>query len=104
MLDAIHGEMARSSPQHNTASMLTAQLCLMEPIYLVEIQCSEQVVGSICGILNRKYSHLYKESLVASTPMLVVKAYLSVNGSFGFTTNLRSNTGGQTFPQCLFDH
>lgn len=24
--------------------------------------------------------------------------------SFGFTADLRSNTGGQAFPQCVFDH
>ena len=38
------------------------------------------------------------------TPMFHVKAYLPVNESFGFTADLRSNTGGQAFPQCVFDH
>jgi translation elongation factor EF-G len=41
---------------------------------------------------------------VAGTPMFIVKAYLPVNESFGFTADLRSNTGGQAFPQCVFDH
>jgi elongation factor 2 len=36
--------------------------------------------------------------------MFVVKAYLPVNESFGFTADLRSQTGGQAFPQCIFDH
>merc|ERR1712066_587069 len=36
--------------------------------------------------------------------MFVVKAYLPVNESFGFTADLRSQTGGQAFPQCVFDH
>lgn len=36
--------------------------------------------------------------------MFVVRAYLPVNESFGFTADLRSNTGGQAFPQCVFDH
>merc|ERR1712071_399153 len=27
-----------------------------------------------------------------------------VNESFGFTADLRSNTSGQAFPQCVFDH
>ena len=61
----------------------------MEPIYLVEIQCPEQVVGGIYGVLNRKRGHM---SQVAGTPMFVVKAYLPVNESFGFTADLRSNT------------
>lgn len=36
--------------------------------------------------------------------MFTVKAYLPVNESFGFTADLRSNTQGQAFPQCVFDH
>lgn len=40
----------------------------------------------------------------AGTPMFMVRANLPVNESFGFTADLRSNTGGQAFPQCIFDH
>ena len=36
--------------------------------------------------------------------MFIVKAHLPVNESFGFTADLRQNTGGQAFPQCVFDH
>jgi len=36
--------------------------------------------------------------------MYTIKAYLPVNESFGFTPDLRQNTGGQAFPQCMFDH
>ncbi|CAD7684728.1 unnamed protein product [Nyctereutes procyonoides] len=82
-----------------------AQRCLYASlIYLVEIQCPEQVVGGIYGVLNRKLGHVFEESQVAGTPMFVVKAYLPVNESFGFTADLRSNIGGQAFPQCVFDH
>ncbi|CAM4556449.1 unnamed protein product [Lepidochelys olivacea] len=86
------------------ASALTAQPRLMEPIYLVEIQCPEQVVGGIHGVLNRKRGHVFDKFQMAGTPMFVVKAYLHVNESFGFTADLRSSTGGQAFPQHIFDH
>ena len=76
----------------------------MEPVYLVEIQCPEAVVGGIYGVLNRRRGHVIEENQVVGTPMFVVKAYLPVNESFGFTADLRSNTGGQAFPQCVFDH
>ena len=36
--------------------------------------------------------------------MYNVKAYLPVMESFGFTADLRSHTGGQAFPQAVFDH
>jgi len=33
-----------------------------------------------------------------------MKGYLPVGESFGFNQDLRANTGGQGFPQCVFDH
>ncbi|KPP67156.1 elongation factor 2-like, partial [Scleropages formosus] len=105
--DAIHrggGQIIPTARRVLYASVLTAKPRLLEPIYLVEIQCPEQAVGGIYGVLNRKRGHVFEESQVAGTPIFVVKAYLPVNESFGFTADLRSNTGGQAFPQCVFDH
>uniref|UniRef100_A0A667WQJ3 Elongation factor 2 n=1 Tax=Myripristis murdjan TaxID=586833 RepID=A0A667WQJ3_9TELE len=105
--DAIHrggGQIIPTARRALYACQLTAQPRLMEPVYLVEIQCPEAVVGGIYGVLNRKRGHVFEESQVMGTPMFVVKAYLPVNESFGFTADLRSNTGGQAFPQCVFDH
>lgn len=61
-------------------------------------------MGGIYGVLNRRRGHVFEEQQVTGTPMFVVRAYLPVNESFGFTADLRSNTGGQAFPQCVFDH
>uniref|UniRef100_A0A8C9WBW4 Eukaryotic translation elongation factor 2b n=1 Tax=Scleropages formosus TaxID=113540 RepID=A0A8C9WBW4_SCLFO len=105
--DAIHrggGQIIPTARRVLYACQLTAKPRLMEPVYLVEIQCPEQVVGGIYGVLNRKRGHVFEESQVTGTPMFIVKAYLPVNESFGFTADLRSNTGGQAFPQCVFDH
>ncbi|KAH8039698.1 hypothetical protein HPB51_008291 [Rhipicephalus microplus] len=105
--DAIHrggGQIIPTARRCLYACMLTASPRLMEPVYLVEIQCPENAVGGIYGVLNRRRGHVFEESQVAGTPMFVVKAYLPVNESFGFTADLRSNTGGQAFPQCVFDH
>lgn len=55
-------------------------------------------------MLNRRRGHVFEEAQIAGTPMFLVKAYLPVNESFGFTADLRSNTGGQAFPQSVFDH
>ncbi|KAB1705435.1 hypothetical protein FNE67_30080, partial [Klebsiella pneumoniae] len=105
--DAIHrggGQIIPTARRVLYACQLTAEPRLMEPVYLVEIQCPEQVVGGIYGVLNRKRGHVFEESQVMGTPMFIVKAFLPVNESFGFTADLRSNTGGQAFPQCVFDH
>ncbi len=54
--------------------------------------------------MNRRRGIVIEEAQVAGTPMFIVKAHLPVNESFGFTADLRSNTAGQAFPQCVFDH
>jgi elongation factor 2 len=105
--DAIHrggGQIIPTTRRVLYACMLTAEPRIMEPVYLVEIQCPESAVGGIYGVLNRRRGHVFEEGLIAGTPMFMVKAYLPVNESFGFTADLRSNTGGQAFPQCVFDH
>merc|ERR1719391_1530971 len=105
--DAIHrggGQIIPTARRVLYASMLTADPRLMEPVYLVEIQCPENAVGGIYGVLNRRRGHVFEEAQTPGTPMFVIKAYLPVNESFGFTADLRSNTGGQAFPQCMFDH
>merc|ERR1719204_1709141 len=105
--DAIHrggGQIIPTARRVLYASMLTADPRLMEPVYLVEIQCPENAVGGIYGVLNRRRGHVFEEAQTPGTPMFVFKAYLPDNESFGFTADLRSQTGGQAFPQCVFDH
>ncbi|PIK55500.1 hypothetical protein BSL78_07581 [Apostichopus japonicus] len=105
--DAIHrggGQIIPTARRVLYASVLTAEPCILEPVYLVEIQCPEDAVGGIYGVLNRRRGHVFEDSQMPGTPMFIVKAYLPVNESFGFTADLRSKTGGQAFPQCVFDH
>merc|ERR1712150_288571 len=105
--DAIHrggGQIIPTARRVIYACALTAAPRLLEPVYLVEIQCPETAIGGIYGVLNRKRGIVFEEAQTPGTPMFVVKAYLPVNESFGFTEALRSNTGGQAFPQCVFDH
>ena len=77
------------------ASQLTAKPRLMEPYYLAEITCPEVAIGGIYSCLNRRRGIVMGEERVAGTPMYMVKAHLPVNESFGFTADLRSQTGGQ---------
>merc|ERR1719468_453635 len=102
--DAIHrggGQIIPTARRVLYASVITAAPRLMEPVYLCEIQCPENAVGGIYGVLNRRRGNVFEEAQVAGTPMFHVKSYLPVNESFGFTADLRSNTGGQAFPQCV---
>jgi elongation factor 2 len=105
--DAIHRGMGQIMPTSRRvvyACQLTSTPALMEPLFLVDIQCPQDAVGGIYGVLTRRRGHVFAEEQRVGTPMMQLKAYLPVNESFGFTAALRQATGGKAFPQCAFDH
>lgn len=86
------------------ASMLTAKPRIMEPVYLVEIQVPSTEMGGVYNVLSKRRGHVIDAVQQEGVPLHQIKAYLPVNESFGFTEELRGQTGGQAFPQCVFDH
>src|SRR5215470_6073603 len=86
--DAIHrggGQIIPTARRCFYACVLTAAPRLLEPVYLVEIQCPESAVGGIYGVLNRRRGHVIAEDRRPGTPLYNIKAYLPVMESFGFT-------------------
>jgi elongation factor 2 len=61
-------------------------------------------MGGIYQVLTQRRGIVIGEEPVSGTPLIIVKAYLPVAESFGFTQHLRSMTSGRAFPQCVFDH
>jgi elongation factor 2 len=105
--DAIHrggGQIIPTARRVLYAAALLAEPALLEPVYLVEITVPEQAMGGIYGVLTKRRGHVFAEEQRVGTPLFNVKAYLPVNESFGFTADLRAGTGGQAFPQSVFDH
>lgn len=105
--DTIHRGAGQISPTCRRcvfACLLTAGPRLQEPIFLVDITCPQDAIGGIYSTLNQRRGHVWHEEPRAGTPLTEMKAYLPVAESFGFTTALRAATGGQAFPQCVFDH
>jgi len=105
--DAIHRGASQIIPTARRVSYaceLTAGPKLMEPVFLVDIQTVEQAMGGIYGVLTRRRGIIIGEENRPGTPIYNVRAYLPVAESFGFTADLRAGTGGQAFPQCVFDH
>ncbi|RNF22270.1 elongation factor 2 [Trypanosoma cruzi] len=76
----------------------------MEPMFQVDIQTVEHAMGGIYGVLTGRRGVIIGEENRPGTPIYNVRAYLPVAESFGFTADLRAGTGGQAFPQCVFDH
>ena len=44
------------------------------------------------------------ETQIEGTNLTLMKAYMPVDESFGFSESLREMTSGQAFPSCAFDH
>jgi len=105
--DAIHRGMGQIMPTARKvcfSSMMTAEPGLLEPVYLCNISVPQDAMGNVYGVLTRRRGHVFSEEQRPGTPQMTLLAYLPVMESFGFTADLRSNTGGKAFPQCSFDH
>lgn len=70
----------------------------------VEIQVPEVAIGGIYSTLNQRRGVVFHSEQRIGTPMFTMKAHLPVVESFGFNADLRQQTGGQAFPQLVFDH
>jgi len=105
--DAIHrggGQLIPTARRVFLGAQMMAEPRLLEPIFSVEIQCPEDVMGNIYGVLNRRRGRVEVAENRPGTPMYNVRCFLPVLESFGFTADLRSHTGGKAFPQCVFSH
>lgn len=82
---------------------LNAQPTLLEPVFLCEITTPNDAIGGIYQTLNKRRGMIIEESQLEGA-LSIVKAYLPVAESYGFSGDLRGNTQGKAFPQCIFSH
>jgi len=86
--DAIHrggGQVIPTARRVLYACELTGKPVLQEPVFLVEIQTPDDVVGPIYQTMTQRRGVVNEESPVAGTPLVNMKCYLPVGESFGFT-------------------
>eukprot|EP00003_Mantamonas_plastica_P022081 TRINITY_DN3695_c0_g1_i3.p2 TRINITY_DN3695_c0_g1~~TRINITY_DN3695_c0_g1_i3.p2 ORF type:complete len:549 (+),score=214.30 TRINITY_DN3695_c0_g1_i3:1307-2953(+) len=85
-------------------TVLASQPRLMEPVFLVDISAPETALGGIYSTVARRQGEIISEENKLGTPLYIMRAYLPVAQSFGFTEDLREATHGTAFPQMVFDH
>ncbi|KAJ7464063.1 P-loop containing nucleoside triphosphate hydrolase protein [Mycena latifolia] len=105
--DSIHrggGQIIPTMRRAIYAASLLAQPTLQEPVFLVEIQCPSNAIGGVYSCLSTRRAQVFSEEQRVGTTMFTIKAYLPVSESFGLSGALRQATGGQAFPQSVFDH
>lgn len=104
--DAIHrggGQIIPTCKKCLYAAVLTAEPSLYEPYFLAEITCPQFASRRIHGVLSKRRGRVHKDGDPAQA-ILNMQAFLPVSESFGFRLELMSVSGGQAFPQLVFDH
>lgn len=84
-------------------AMLSSKPRLQEPIYLCTIKTLESLRGEIHTILGNKRGKVISDEYENET-MIIIKAYLPVAESFGFTDYLSAETSGRALPSISFSH
>ncbi|KAF7303943.1 Elongation factor [Mycena indigotica] len=105
--DAIHrgsGQILQTMRRVVNAASLLAQPVLHEPIFLVEIQCPNTAIGGVYSVLSMRRAQVFSEEQRGTSALCTIKAHVPVSESFGLSSALRQATGGQAFPQSIFDH
>jgi len=105
--DAIHrggGQILPAARRLFYACELTSQPTLYEPIFMCEITAPMESMGGVYQCLNQRRGQVLDSEQITGTPLNLIKAYLPVSESFGFTGALRGATQGKAFPQCVFHH
>jgi len=104
--DAIHrggGQLIPTCRRVLYAAMLSAEPRVMEPFFIVNITVPASHVSGVYNCVSQKKGEVF-ETDESGGAIQVLKAYLPVMASFGFTSDLRAATGGTAFPQMSFDH
>jgi elongation factor 2 len=86
-----------------SAAILSAFPIVMEPMYCVEVQVPNNLVGVVHSVISRRRGTVESYSERAGDAS-IVHGFLPVSESNGFTADVRSQTHGKGFPNCRFDH
>ena len=104
--DSIHrggGQVVPTSRRVCYASQLGAGAILQQPMFMVSVSCNQENVGRVYNCLSLRRAKIVDEQYL-SVKTTVIKAFIPVAQSFGFTKSLREATGARAFATCSFDH
>ncbi|PWA66676.1 elongation factor 2 [Artemisia annua] len=73
----------------------------LEPVYLVEFQAPKRALPAIYHIINERKGTQFEEMHRQGTPLVNIKAIISVKESFGLSSAVKDKTDGQASSQCV---
>src|SRR5204862_7541207 len=80
----------------------SAEACLLEPIYVLEIQVPDDAIGKVIGDLSSRRGKIL--GMDADGGMQIVKAQVPAQEIYKYATTLRSLTGGRSVHPEGFSH
>lgn len=83
-------------------SFLTAKPILLEPVYATTISVSSELSGECSRILTTRRGKV--KGFEQKGLLTVIKGFIPVAETFGFSKELRSATSGRAIWQSIFDH
>ncbi|CEF67082.1 Translation elongation factor EFG, V domain and Elongation factor, GTP-binding domain and Translation elongation factor EFTu/EF1A, domain 2 and Small GTP-binding protein domain and Translation elongation factor EFG/EF2, domain IV and Translation protein, beta-barrel domain and Elongation factor G, III-V domain and Ribosomal protein S5 domain 2-type fold, subgroup and Ribosomal protein S5 domain 2-type fold and P-loop containing nucleoside triphosphate hydrolase domain-containing protein [Strongyloides ratt len=98
------GQMIPTARRVAYSAFLMSTPRLMEPYYLVEVIAPGDCIPAVYDVLNKRRGHVTKDSPLPGSPLYLLNAYIPVIDSFGFETDLRTHTQGQSFCMSTFNH
>ncbi|XP_065839925.1 116 kDa U5 small nuclear ribonucleoprotein component-like [Oscarella lobularis] len=98
------GQIIPTSRRVAYSAFLMATPRLMEPYYYVEVQAPADCVSAVYTVLAKRRGHVTQDAPVPGSPLYGIKAFIPVIDSFGFETDLRTHTQGQSFCLSVFHH
>ncbi len=100
----LEGQLIVAAKEACRAAVLAGSPRVLEPVYLCELQTSQDSMGKTYGVLSKRRAVILSEDLKEGTPIFTIRAHLPVAESFGFATDLRKTTSGAAHPQLIFAH
>ena len=100
----LEGQMIVATKDACRNAMLQCSCRVLEPVYLCELQTTQDSMGRTYGVLAKRRAQVLSEDLKEGTPIFIVRSHLPVVESFGFAQELRKNTSGAAHPQLVFSH
>ena len=100
----LEGQMIVATKDACRNAMLQCSCRVLEPVYLCELQTTQDSMGRTYSVLAKRRAQVLSEDLKEGTPIFIVRSHLPVVESFGFAQELRKNTSGAAHPQLVFSH
>ena len=100
----LEGQLIVATKDACRSALLACATRVLEPVYLCELQASQESLGKTYGVLSKRRAAILSEELKEGLTIFTIQAHLPVVESFGFATDLRKNTSGAAHPQLVFSH